>query len=186
MPLSKKNIVFFVLFAFLSLLIGCTPKIRSFFFDGVPFTADTIQVVNVDSPKQPDTIRSEEIAGVSSQQLVYYHPPYQNKKCKICHDPSTPGKLLQEQPELCNNCHDDYNSEFRFVHGPVGGGQCTSCHSPHQSENKKLLLYTGQELCFFCHDSRNILNNKTHKEIGITDCQECHNPHGSDKKYFLK
>ena len=186
MTKDKKNRAFFVLIILLFFLLGCSPKIRSFFFDGVPSAADTIKFVRVDSLNHPDTIKNTEITAIVNKQHIYYHPPYQNKKCKICHDPSSPVKLLQDQTELCSNCHDNYNSEYRFVHGPVGGGFCTSCHSPHQSENEKLLLRTGQDLCLFCHDSRDILKNSAHKEIGIRDCQECHNPHGSDIRYFLK
>ena len=184
--MKKTSIDFLLSAALLSILIGCTPKVRSFFFDGVPLTVDSVQLVDHDTEKHPDTVRSAEIAALAGKPGIYYHPPYQNKKCKVCHDPSSAGKLLQEQKELCNNCYDDFSTEYRFVHGPVGGGQCTSCHSPHQSENVKLLLRTGQELCLFCHDTKNVSMNASHNNTGDADCQECHNPHGSDKEYFLK
>jgi predicted CXXCH cytochrome family protein len=179
---------FFLLLAILfTFLIGCNHKVVSFFFDGVPNPSDTIHLATHDTVNLPDSINSSEKAMIVSRQVIYFHAPYKNKKCKICHDdPSSPVKLLQGQPELCYNCHDDFNTQYRFLHGPVGGGQCSSCHSPHQSENPKLLLRIGQALCLYCHDSRNILDNEKHKEIGSADCQECHNPHGSNQKYLLK
>ena len=182
----KKNIVFLFLATLFSFLTGCTPKIRSVFFDGVPNRADSVSLARKDSLNHPAASGSNVIAAIGSRQLIYYHPPYQNKKCKNCHDPSSPVKLLQEQPELCNNCHDDLNRQYRYIHGPVGGGQCTACHSPHQSENTKLLLRTGRVLCLYCHDVRNISRNKNHKGILNTDCQECHDPHGSNQRFFLK
>lgn len=171
---------------FLLFVIGCTPKVRSFFFDGVPVTSDTVKIASADPADLPDTIMSTDIAAIAKKPLIYYHPPYENKKCKICHDPSSALKLVQEQQELCKICHDDYNSEYRFVHGPVGGGLCTSCHAPHQSENNKLLLRTGHDLCLFCHNPADIYKNGIHKDDESADCQDCHDPHGSNKKYLLK
>ncbi|MEI6901122.1 MAG: cytochrome c3 family protein [Bacteroidota bacterium] len=186
MALTKEKIVSFSFAAFIIITIGCTPKIRSYFFDGVPMNTDTIQIVKHDSVIHHDSIPSLAVTGISTEPPIYYHPPYRNKKCRTCHDPTSAVRLIQEQPELCYNCHDNFSSQYRFMHGPVDGGECTACHAPHQSENPKLLLRTGPALCLFCHDSRLIFKNEKHKESETTDCIECHNPHGGNKAFFLK
>jgi predicted CXXCH cytochrome family protein len=183
---GKRKVGFFLLAALFYLVIGCSHKVVTFFFDGVPSNQDSLTQALNNKPALPDTLKSTAMVEPVVKQSVYFHPPYQNKKCKICHDPSSPVKLVQEQPDLCYNCHDDFATAYTELHGPVGGGFCTACHSPHQSENKKLLLRTGQALCLFCHESKKIFSEEEHSAIGSTDCQECHNPHGSAKKHLLK
>jgi predicted CXXCH cytochrome family protein len=185
MHLGKKYIFFLLLAALLSFLIGCSPKVVSFFFDGVPNPGDSLHIA-LDTLNHSDTIPGKDIAGIAPTSSMQYHPPYKNRKCNLCHDPSSGGKLIQKQPALCYNCHDGFNTIYLNVHGPVDLGACSACHAPHMSENKNLILRTGQDLCFYCHDSRDISRNGKHKITENTDCQECHNPHGSNKKFLLK
>ncbi|MFZ4399136.1 MAG: cytochrome c3 family protein [Bacteroidales bacterium] len=115
-----------------------------------------------------------------------FHLPYQDKTCESCHDQNKMGKLNQEMPELCYQCHDNFSYKYKVLHGPVGGGQCTACHSPHSSVNSNLLLRKGQELCLYCHISKQIMETETHRDIGETDCTDCHNPHGGEDRYVLR
>ncbi|MBN2755903.1 MAG: hypothetical protein JXR51_01920 [Bacteroidales bacterium] len=72
------------------------------------------------------------------------------------------------------------------MHGPVGGGFCTSCHNPHKSKSKNLLIRQSQQLCIQCHDSVLVFRNKYHLNINITNCTECHDPHGGENRYLAK
>ena len=89
--------------------------------------------------------------------VVYYHEAYGSKTCQNCHDNTVGNDLLEPQPALCYNCHDDFTEEFTFLHGPVSSGYCTECHHPHLSKNQMLLKKTGQELCLNCHEESDVL-----------------------------
>jgi predicted CXXCH cytochrome family protein len=182
----KRNLFFFLLLALIIIFHGCSHKVASIFFDGVPDKTDSTLTVQQNSVKPKDTVGQSLLNEIKRKERTYFHPPYQNKKCKICHDPSSPTKLVQEQPALCYNCHDDFTSTYKYLHGPVSGGYCTSCHSPHQSENPKLVLRKGEALCLFCHDSKALSADSTHATNGLTNCMECHDPHGGSNEYFIK
>jgi predicted CXXCH cytochrome family protein len=167
-------------------LIGCSPKVASIFFDGVPQKQDSLQIAVADSAARSDTTGVTVIASTGGVQPVSSHPPYKLKKCTICHTTGTVQKLTQPQPGLCYLCHDDFSLTYKYVHGPAAAGFCTSCHHPHSAPNEKLLIRKGQQLCLFCHDQGEVLKSASHTDIGSTDCTDCHNPHGSDKKNLLK
>jgi predicted CXXCH cytochrome family protein len=173
--------IFLILF-----LIGCSPKVASIFFDGVPQNQDSIRLAAADSAARSDTSGATVIASTGMAQPVSSHPPYKLKKCTICHTTGTVQKLTQPQPGLCYLCHDDFSLTYKYVHGPASAGYCTSCHAPHAAANEKLLIRTGQQLCLFCHDEGDLLKTATHGDIGTRACTDCHNPHGSDVKNLLK
>jgi predicted CXXCH cytochrome family protein len=63
--------------------------------------------------------------------------------------------------------------------------KCISCHNPHGSANKKLLVAKGQALCDKCHASSPEFKRKfTHAAID-DGCGECHRPHASDYPRLL-
>ena len=183
----KKYIFFFTIIA--SLFIGCSPefhyKVLSFFFDGVPDPNKTEITVTNDSLIQIDSTRIKEISGRVLKPQFIIHPPYREKECAGCHDQNSMGKLLLPQPGLCYQCHEDFNETYSLLHGPVAGGYCTSCHSPHMAKLEKLLLRSGQQLCLHCHNSARIFKNEIHEDIEDTNCTECHNPHGGEDRYIL-
>jgi predicted CXXCH cytochrome family protein len=182
---ARKEI--FIAFAamILLLLVGCSPRVRSIFFDGVPVPDETAARTKNDTLSHIDSARVNEVAAKMQAVQYDFHPPYQGKKCNLCHDPGGAGKLIKPQPGLCYECHDDFTTTFKFIHGPVGGGFCTTCHNPHMTELKKLVTRKGQELCLNCHDQGSVLKQEAHRNIGKDDCTGCHNPHGGNKKYFL-
>lgn len=78
-----------------------------------------------------------------------------------------------------------------------GGVICQSCHSPHASDNKKILVIHNQDsnLCVTCHNDKDTVadtkhniglsapglknkKNQTPSESGI--CGACHLPHGAN------
>jgi predicted CXXCH cytochrome family protein len=160
-------------------------KTLAFFFDGVPAPVDS-SAMKTDSLRLSDSTLLSLRADTRKVSTVNMHSPYQDKQCGSCHDQGKMGKLLTPQPGLCYTCHEDFSLKYRHLHGPVGGGACTSCHSPHSSSNDHLLQRTGQALCLYCHDKTSLLETQSHRDMGETSCTECHNPHGSDKSYSLR
>jgi predicted CXXCH cytochrome family protein len=96
------------------------------------------------------------------------------------------GKLIKNLPELCYQCHEDFSTRFKVLHGPVAGGQCSVCHSPHMSLNADLLVRTGQSQCLHCHESGEIFKTAVHQDNKETNCTECHNPHGGEDRNILR
>jgi predicted CXXCH cytochrome family protein len=73
-------------------------------------------------------------------------------------------------------------------HQPVENGECTSCHNPHQSDNKKLVAKAGAKLCYECHDDLQQAIAKApfkHDPAGNGECAACHNPHQSGEAALL-
>ena len=136
------------------------------------------------------------------------HPVAQD--CETCHQynegehPSKFNKftLTEKIPELCYNCHDAIQTSiinFKVIHGATKiNKSCLNCHSPHSSDNAKLLKNEGNELCFSCHNKvieanghkiPNIKQKVTISKVihaAIEDgCITCHKPHSSDRKNLL-
>jgi len=182
---NNNNTKYFTILILL-FIIACSPnkKILSIFFDGVP---DSTQVANK-SKIQENKIDSNDIKNnllANNKELLFVHTPYKEKNCDNCHVKSSMGKFVEEQPELCYQCHEDFKTKYSYLHGPVAGGYCTKCHSPHSSKYEKMILRKGQNLCTYCHNIEMVLKNENHSGIGETNCTECHNPHGGTDKYIL-
>ena len=140
-----------------------------------------------------DTLKIPEIAGTTPvpkqvfKSRYNFHPPYQYKGCNICHDKAKMGSLVQSIPFLCFNCHSNFLKKFNCVHYPIATGHCTDCHSPHKSEERRLLLRKGQDICMHCHkQTESFYNDDTHKGISEKSCIDCHNPHGGNDEAMLK
>lgn len=127
------------------------------------------------------------------------HWPLLGKEgCLTCHNPHSSkwDGLMKEQVKLvCGACHaDSMARQEKSVakHKPVEEGKCSSCHSPHSSNNVFLLDNASTiDLCGTCHDWQ---RHKSHP-IGAKivdprnrnlslDCLSCHRSHGTDKKLF--
>ncbi len=83
-------------------------------------------------------------------------------------------------------CHTDYGQKA-YVHGPVGLGECKSCHKPlNEQEHTYQMAREGSDLCHYCHldqTTRKHLHDPLKAEGG---CTQCHDPHSSDNnKFFL-
>ncbi len=177
-----------LLLAFTFAVNTCAPNIRykvlSLVFDGVPapkngsaLTTDSLQNGNTKSNSLTRRV-------ISAKPKNFYHPPYQERSCNNCHSKSG-SSLLKPQPQLCYECHDDFNDEYSVLHGPVASGNCTSCHNPHMSKNENLLRVKKEQLCFYCHESALVFQNENHEDVEPGDCMDCHNVHGSDEKFML-
>lgn len=176
------NLAIFI--AVLLLFLGCSPKVLSIFFDGVPGVVKVEKITNKDLLSSTDTVRSINPTAkiVNAQPCI--HRPYEDKICGQCH--SEDKRILLPQPELCYQCHQDFSKKYQVLHGPAASGYCTKCHNQHQSNSEYLLIRTGQDLCLYCHNTGQIFKNKNHKDIGKSYCTQCHNPHGGENNNFLR
>lgn len=119
------------------------------------------------------------------------HNPVKEGMCTTCHqatiDPQHktkhPGNLtitlVQQGSGLCAMCHEPKNTK-KIVHAPIMGGDCTSCHHPHQSPNKGMLKAPIPVICFQCHPDNMAKYKVLHPPVAAGDCSGCHDNHQSD------
>lgn len=169
------------------LIISCSRKTLSIFFDGVPPENDsTMQIAGTQDAGTGTAGPANDTTLMVAAITEFYHVPYQDKECGACHDQNRMGKFVTGQPDLCYQCHEDFSAVFSMLHAAVEGGSCTDCHNPHHSNNSKLLKMKEQDLCFTCHDAEDETWKGIHDGIDDAKCTECHNPHGSNDSGLLK
>ena len=177
-----------LLLSVLLVLTACSPKsnymVLSFFFDGVPDYTKKNAVVAKDTTTQVKHITVTTSLPVPFPNSVV-HKPYAERNCDACHEKGVNNRSLKEQPAVCFGCHKNFQEKYKYVHGPVAGGYCTTCHYPHQGELASLLKKQGQKLCLQCHTLTQVMKNPAHSTIGNTDCTSCHNPHGGANRFVL-
>ncbi|MEK6790739.1 MAG: cytochrome c3 family protein, partial [Deltaproteobacteria bacterium] len=107
--------------------------------------------------------------------------------CLRCHDPHSsyktkgvPGLLRASGNDLCFLCHAKDAFEAKSVHAAVKQG-CNTCHDPHSSDTKFVLLTDGNALCAKCHDIGSAKGIAGHSGYNVkgTRCLTCHAPHAS-------
>lgn len=130
------------------------------------------------------------------------HSPVADGDCLTCHvaDDELAAKH-QEDPEnnknfsspvgegenLCLMCHEPFNKDKSNVHDPVANDDCTSCHNPHGSKAKYMLISDVEsDTCFQCHDNDKTVKKFVHGPVAAGQCVTCHDPHASNNKYQLK
>lgn len=141
---------------------------------------------------------------VAEFNLPYHHKVQEGRmRCWDCHDShSTVASIQQigfkQIDERCFNCHPSQRGPFTYEHLASNVGTCTSCHTPHGSENTRLLRRSSQFLlCLECHSgpstADSLLGSKTpsfHITTKATyqNCTVCHvKIHGSYlDPYFLR
>lgn len=77
--------------------------------------------------------------------------------CNDCHDvhegnaiKGSGGATLEAENETCTKCHTAQKGPYVFPHQAMREG-CVSCHNPHGSVNKKMLVQRDANLCLKCH-----------------------------------
>lgn len=173
--------------AYIHVLLNNNYKAISFFFDGVPDPATDSLIIpeNVLLNLGDSMVLAYDTSATKTIRITY-HDPYKFKGCSSCHDINSVGKMIEEEPTLCYQCHENFTSSYKFIHGPVAGGFCTSCHDPHQSKGIFLLKEPIHDLCLFCHLRENISPGEGHNIRDKSACNECHNPHGGTNRLMLK
>jgi DmsE family decaheme c-type cytochrome len=118
-------------------------------------------------------------------------------KCSDCHDVhgtfnNNNLRSTADQNAICTKCHMEKRGPFIYEHAPVKGEGCLSCHTPHGSQNARLLNVPSiNVLCAQCHSmvGTNAVHNATllSQSSDVTPCIGCHTMvHGSNLDEFLK
>ena len=90
----------------------------------------------------------------------------------------------QQKTCITEECHADYGKKAH-VHGPVGLGDCTSCHKTLSPEEHTFQFdRKGRDLCEYCHLEQTA-KKVVHEPLKTGDCMQCHDPHSSDNKFLI-
>jgi len=77
--------------------------------------------------------------------------------CTDCHDPhgtfeKNNLKAAADQNQVCMKCHSETAGPFVYEHPPIKTEGCVSCHSPHGSQNPRMLVRNNvNTMCMQCH-----------------------------------
>jgi len=122
--------------------------------------------------------------------MPFHHPVNEGVvQCSDCHDVHGtfgPNNLRSaaDQSRICTKCHTDVRGPFVYEHAPVKAEGCLGCHSPHGSENARMLnMPSVNTLCNQCHSR--VANATIHGQGAGSDdmvpCTSCHTYiHGSN------
>jgi len=115
--------------------------------------------------------------------------------CNDCHDVhGTFGnnniKSTADQNAICTKCHMENRGPFVYEHVPVKAEGCMSCHTPHGSQNARLLnMPTINTLCNQCHSpvAAGTVHGMGAGSSTIQPCIDCHTMiHGSNIDPYFK
>jgi DmsE family decaheme c-type cytochrome len=110
-------------------------------------------------------------------------------KCSDCHDVhGTFGnnniKSTADQNAVCTKCHAETRGPFVFEHPAVKAEGCLSCHTPHGSQNARLLNVPNvNQLCNQCHSpvAAGTVHGISAGSADVEPCISCHTMvHGSN------
>jgi DmsE family decaheme c-type cytochrome len=110
--------------------------------------------------------------------------------CHATHASKTEPLLKAAQPTLCYQCHTDIKPQFSMpFHHKVNEGlvQCSDCHDPHGSFEKKGLKSATQQdaVCVKCHTEVAGPYVYEHAAVKTEGCTACHTPHGGPNPRLL-
>ena len=110
-------------------------------------------------------------------------------KCSDCHDVhGTFGnnniKSTADQNMICTKCHMENRGPFVYEHPAVKAEGCLGCHTPHGSQNARLLNVPNiNQLCNQCHSpvSASTMHSMNAGSADRPPCITCHTMiHGSN------
>jgi len=126
----------------------------------------------------------------SSFNMPFHHKVNEGLvKCSDCHDThGTFGnnniKTTADQNAICTKCHSETRGPFVFEHAAVKAEGCVGCHTPHGSQNARLLNMPNiNTLCNQCHSpvSAGTIHSMAAGSSELTPCTSCHTYiHGSN------
>ena len=109
--------------------------------------------------------------------------------CSDCHDVhgtflANNLKSTADQNAICTKCHTETRGPFVYEHVAVKAEGCVGCHTPHGSQNARLLNMPAiNPLCNQCHSgvAANTVHGMGAGSSEIITCTNCHtNIHGSN------
>jgi len=122
--------------------------------------------------------------------MPFHHPVNEGVvKCSDCHDVHGtfgPNNLRStaDQNMICTKCHMDVRGPFVYEHAAVRAEGCLGCHSPHGSENARMLnMPSINTLCNQCHSrvAAGTVHGMNSGSDEIAPCTSCHTYiHGSN------
>jgi len=110
-------------------------------------------------------------------------------KCSDCHDThgtfgNSQVKSTADQNAVCVKCHAETRGPFVYEHAPVKAEGCVGCHTPHGSQNARLLNMPNiNTLCNQCHSpvAAGTVHGMSAGSSELTPCVSCHTMiHGSN------
>jgi len=110
-------------------------------------------------------------------------------KCTDCHDThGTFGnnqlRSTADQNMICTKCHTETRGPFVFEHAAVKAEGCLGCHTPHGSQNARLLNVPNiNQMCNQCHSpvSAGTIHGMNAGTAEVQSCVSCHTMiHGSN------
>jgi predicted CXXCH cytochrome family protein len=110
-------------------------------------------------------------------------------KCTDCHDThGTFGnnqlRSTADQTMVCTKCHTETRGPFVFEHAAVKSEGCLGCHSPHGSQNARLLNVPNiNQMCNQCHSpvAMGTVHGIGAGSAEVLSCVNCHTKiHGSN------
>jgi len=110
-------------------------------------------------------------------------------KCTDCHDThGTFGnnqlRSTADQNMVCTKCHTETRGPFVFEHAAVKAEGCVGCHTPHGSQNARLLNVPNiNQMCNQCHSpvAAGTIHGMNAGSAEVTPCISCHTMiHGSN------
>lgn len=182
-------------------------KLLNFFFTGVPPPGEK-KATAQDKTRGAAVTRAARKKGrpvAYPEPRFFVHGPYGSGQCELCHavmaskpfrsgksgtdEAPTPARksigprLAAPLTELCLGCHTDKGKLFAQsrglkLHTPVSEGMCVTCHSPHRTARRYMLLQKDSiGLCTTCHSMDKLQTRTEHKKNQKADCLQCHNAH---------
>ncbi len=110
-------------------------------------------------------------------------------QCTDCHDvhgtfQNNNLKSMADQNMICTKCHMDKRGPFVYEHAPVKAEGCLACHSPHGSQNARMLNMPNiNVLCNQCHSAvaAGTIHGQGQGSSDSVPCTSCHTYiHGSN------
>ena len=122
--------------------------------------------------------------------MAFHHPVNEGMvKCTDCHDVHgtfqvNNTKVAADQSMICTKCHTDVRGPFVYEHAPVKAETCLACHSPHGSQNARMLNMPNiNVLCNQCHSAvgAGAIHGQGEGSSDSVPCTSCHTYiHGSN------
>jgi DmsE family decaheme c-type cytochrome len=129
--------------------------------------------------------------------MPFHHPVNEGAvNCSDCHDvhgtfKQNNLKSTVDQNLICTKCHVETRGPFVYEHAAVKAEGCMGCHTPHGSQNARLLnMPSINTLCNQCHSpvAGGTFHSMNAGSSELTSCVNCHTMiHGSNlNQAFLK
>ncbi len=117
-------------------------------------------------------------------------------KCSDCHDvhgtfENNNLRSTADQNAICTKCHTETRGPFVYEHAAVKAEGCLGCHTPHGSQNARLLNMPNiNTLCNQCHSpvAAGTIHGMGAGSASAQPCVDCHTQiHGSNlNQAFLR